>query len=189
MALSKAPAQSDSPWSGSIGDGFLKGARSFELKLSRGFGVNGHGPELAHDFWFGHGQMGYVLHDVWAADSWYGGNLEVTGQLFGGWQDHPDNAYFIGLNTGLRYHFATGGRLDPFIAGSIGVSLTDIGLPDLSTKFEFNEQIGAGVRYFLNDRKAVVLEYFAQHISNGSIRRPNNGVNAHFVSLGFSWFY
>ena len=176
-------------WLDGIGSGFAKGAKSFELKLSRAWGVNRGGPTVAHDLWFVHAQLGHILHDTWGRGHWYGGNFEVTGLLFGGIQDHPEMAYFIGLNGGLRYHFATGGRLTPFLAASIGASATDIGEPDLGGVFQFNEQYGAGLRYFLNDRQAITLEYFSQHMSNARITQPNHGVNAHAVCIGFTWLF
>ena len=176
-------------WRAGIGEGFVKGAQSIELKLSRGFGVNRGGPKLAHDLWLGHVQWGMMLDDQWGKGHWYGGNLEVIGQLFGGAQDDPEPAYVVQFNGGLRYHFATGGRLVPFLAASVGAGATDIGLPDLSTTFQFNEQIGGGVRYFLDRHRAITLEYFRQHLSNASIKSPNHGVTSHCVSLGFAWLF
>lgn len=183
------PTKRSEIWQDSVGDGFLEGAQSITLKISRGFGVAGGGPKNAHDLWYLQGQFGTVLNDTWGKGHWYAGNLEFTGQLIAGLQDHPETAYFFGLNGGLRYQFATGGRLNPFIAGSFGIAATDIGEPDLSTIFEFNEQIGAGLRYYLNDHQAITFEYFVQHISNADIREPNGGVNAHFISLGFAWLF
>lgn len=189
VGLTLEPAGARSVWQAGIGEGFVAGAMSFEAKLSRGFGVSALGSLVAHDFWLSHAQLGYVPFDVWGEGRWYGGNLELTGQLMAGFQDQPESAYFFALDVGARYHFATGGRLMPFIAGNVGVSATDIGGPDLSGVFQFNEQIGAGVRYFINDRQAIVLEYFLQHISNAGISYPNKGANTHFVSLGFAWLF
>jgi lipid A 3-O-deacylase len=189
VGLTLEPAGNRSIWQAGIGEGFVAGAMSFEAKLSRGFGVSALGSEVAHDLWLVHAQLGYVPFDAWGEGRWYGGNLELTSQLMAGFQDRPQSAYFFALDVGARYHFATGGRLVPFIAGSIGVSATDIGGPDLSGVFQFNEQIGAGVRYFINDRQAIVLEYFLQHISNAGISYPNKGANTHFVSLGFAWLF
>lgn len=189
VGLTLEPAGARSIWQAGIGEGFVAGAMSFEAKLSRGFGVSALGSLVAHDFWLSHAQLGYVPFDVWGEGRWYGGNLELTGQLMAGFQDQPESAYFFALDVGARYHFATGGRLMPFIAGNVGVSATDIGGPDLSGVFQFNEQIGAGVRYFINDRQAIVLEYFLQHISNAGISYPNKGANTHFVSLGFAWLF
>jgi len=189
VGLTLKPAGARSIWQAGIGEGFVAGAMSFEAKLSRGFGVSALGSLVAHDFWLSHAQLGYVPFDVWGEGRWYGGNLELTGQLMAGFQDQPESAYFFALDVGARYHFATGGRLMPFIAGNVGVSATDIGGADLSGVFQFNEQIGAGVRYFINDRQAIVLEYFLQHISNAGISYPNKGANTHFVSLGFAWLF
>ncbi len=176
-------------WEDGVGGGFVKRARSFELKLARAWGVNRGGPTVAHDLWLMHAQYGYILNDTWGRGHWYGGNLEVTGLFFGGIQDDPELAYVVGLNGGLRYHFATGGRLNPFLSLSLGVTATDIGLPDLGGVFQFNEQYGAGLRYFLNARQAITLEYYSVHLSSARITKPNHGVNAHAVCVGFTWLF
>jgi hypothetical protein len=35
----------------------------------------------------------------------------------------------------------------------------------------------------------VTFEYNLWHISNGGVKEPNNGVNAHVFSLGFSYMF
>jgi hypothetical protein len=172
-----------------IGNGFHKNDTSLEVKVSRAFGTKDTGSNFSHDLWLTQVQGGLILSDVMEPDYWFGGNLEATGQVLLGGQDNPDAAYFFGLNAGLRYHFRTGTGFDPFLAGSFGIGVTDIGTPDATGKFQFNEQIGAGTRYFLSRHYAVTLEYDFWHISNGGIREPNDGVNAHVFSLGFAWLF
>jgi hypothetical protein len=144
---------------------------------------------VSHDLWLTQIQGGWMLTDVIEPDYWFGGNIEGVGQLLVGGADHPEGAYFLGLNAGLRYHFRTGTRIDPFIAGFFGLSMTDIGKPDLSGTFQFNESVGAGARYFVSEHHALALEYALWHVSNGGRRDPNFGVTAHVVSLGFGWMF
>jgi len=77
----------------------------------------------------------------------------------------------------------------PFVNLGAGLSLTDIRGVDLSTAFEFNDQIGAGVHYFLSEDSAVTLQYRWFHLSNAGIRLPNNGTNMQMVVLGMNGFF
>jgi hypothetical protein len=184
----KAPLRS-SVAAPEIGAGFLKNDTSVEVKVSRAFGTTATGSNFSHDLWLTQIQGGLILSDVMEPDYWFGGNIEAIGQFLVAAQDNPDGAYFIGLNGGFRYHFATGTAFAPFLHGSIGLGLTDIETPDSSGKFQFNEQIGFGTRYLLSTRHAFTIEYDYWHISNGGIREPNDGVNAHIFSLGFAWLF
>jgi hypothetical protein len=168
---------------------FRKLAPSVEVKLARAFGTTETGSVQAHDLWLTAIQGGVMLTDVLCKNRWFGGNVEAIGLLMAGGQDSPEAAYFVGLNGGLGYHFHTGTFLDPFIRGSVGIAGTDAGEPDLGGKFQFNEQIGAGARFLLNEHHAITIEYAYWHVSNGGIREPNSGINAHLVSIGFAWLF
>ena len=176
-------------WQDEPGSGFQKGARTAEIKLGRIFGTTKGGSEVAHDLWFTHLQIGLMLSDVLAPERWFAGNVEGTGHLLLARQENPESGYLTGLDAGLRYHLLTRTRLVPFLAGSIGVGVTDVGAPDLSGKFQFNEQIGVGARYFLKRTSALGLEYSVLHVSNGGIRHPNGAITAHVISLGYSYLF
>lgn len=176
-------------WQGEIGDGFRKRTRTVEFKISRAFGTTEMGSKDSHDLWFAHLQGGLMLSGPLAQDRWFGGNIEGTLQLLGAMQDNPDSGYLTGVNFGLRYHFNTHTPIVPFLAGSIGVGATDIGSPDLSGTFQFNEEVGAGARYFFSRNTALSLEYAILHVSNGGIQDPNHGITAHMVTLGLSFLF
>ena len=184
-----APRLEESIWRADIGGGFAKYAKAAEVKLSRGFGTHGLGSAVRHDLWLTQIQGGLMLTEPLAAGHWYSGNLEGIGLLAAAGQENPEAAYFTGLNLGLRYHFNTRTRIVPFVGGSAGIGLTDIDRPDLSGRFQFNEQFGAGARYFFTRSHALVLDYALLHVSNAGIERPNRGVNAHLLSLGVSWMF
>jgi hypothetical protein len=170
-----------------VGQGFRKHSPSLEVKLTRAFGTTETGSSVAHHLWLTQIQGGLMLTDVLAENWFFAGNLEGLAQFLAGGQDRPESAYFLGLNSGLRYHFRTGTRFDPFIGGSVGIAGTDVGEPDLGGKFQFNQQIGAGTRFFLTEHHALTFEYAYWHVSNGGIREPNDGINAHLFSIGFAW--
>jgi hypothetical protein len=173
----------------SLGDGFRKHSSSLEVKLVRALGTTETGSVRSHNLWLTEIQGGLMLTDVVGGNHWWGGNVEGLVQFMIGGQDHPEAAAFTGLNGGLRYHVRTGTRFDPFVSGSIGVAATDVGPPDLGGTFQFNQQIGAGARYLLSKRHAVTMAYAYWHVSNGGIREPNDGINAHLLSIGFAWLF
>lgn len=56
-----------------------------------------------------------------------------------------------------------------------------------STKTNFSEQLSLGLHYVTGSNSAIVLECRLCHASNAHIRRPNHGINATTVSIGYSW--
>jgi hypothetical protein len=63
------------------------------------------------------------------------------------------------------------------------LSHTQIGDKRLSTAFQFGDHLGFGYRF--GARSAFDLGYRYQHLSNGSIKRPNPGINFHQVRLQY----
>jgi hypothetical protein len=169
--------------------GFSKGMRILEVKVSRAFGTSETGSDFQHDLWVMQFHGGIILAEFLEPGTWFGGGLEAFGEILAGGQDIPEAAYLVGASVGLRYHFRTGTQFVPFVGGSFGIAITDIGDPDASGKFQFHEQIGTGLHYLISNRHAVSCEYTYWHISNGRIREPNAGVNNHTVSVGFAWLF
>jgi len=85
--------------------------------------------------------------------------------------------YVIGLTPHLRYDFATGTRLVPFLDGGAGVTATSIGPPDMSGTFEFNLQANVGAYWFVRDHLAFTGEAGYMHMSCAGIHHPNLGAN------------
>jgi hypothetical protein len=90
---------------------------------------------------------------------------------------------------GFKVRFATQNRLQPFIAGSLGLLYfqEDIPVPD-SSQFNFTSEFGLGVDYFIAPKRALTLGYKIDHISNAGISRNNPGMNSHLIYAGFSFF-
>ncbi|HZP93265.1 MAG TPA: acyloxyacyl hydrolase [Burkholderiales bacterium] len=87
-----------------------------------------------------------------------------------------------------RYEVALRPGLDAYIQTGIGVHLlsqTQIDDRRLSTAFQFGELLGAGVR--LGERAQYDLGVTLQHVSNGGIKRPNNGLTFSALALRY-WF-
>ncbi len=200
IGLSVERAYSDEPrlepsssprniWVDGIGSGYRKGLFQVGAAVGAGFGVEVFGGTLAHDLARASANVGWVFTDVMASNRWYGGNLELLVELFGGGQFRPNDRYFIGLTPLLRYNFATGNRWVPFVDAGAGVSSTNIDGPDLTGNFQFNIQVGGGTHYFLSDRTALTVQYRWLHFSNAGIERPNHGTNTQMFEIGVSWFF
>jgi opacity protein-like surface antigen len=175
-------------WRGGIGNGFRDGTIRAGFTLGGGFGVRLIPRYRAHDLAMASTGLGWVFTEPVARDTWWQGNWELTGDLFGGGQFEPSTRHFLGASGGIRYDFATGTLCVPVLGGAVGISETDIGRPDLSTRFEFNVQPGFGVHCFLTESMALTVEYRWLHFSNAGIKQPNQGTNTQMFLLGLAWF-
>ena len=73
-----------------------------------------------------------------------------------------------------------------YVEAGIGahvLSRSTIGSKRFSTLFQFGDHMGAGYRF--GDKGAFDLGYRYQHLSNASIKRPNNGINFHQIRLQY----
>jgi lipid A 3-O-deacylase len=175
-------------WDGAIGNGFRKGATDVGFKLDGGIGLSEFGSTVAHDLvltTIHYGRFSRVM----GRGKWYQGNWELRGEFFAGGQYSPEGAYVVGVTPVLRYTFSTGTRWVPFFDAGAGVTATDIKQPDLSTVFQFNDQVGPGVLYFCRNNLALTAQTRFLHISNAGIKKPNEGVNVIVISAGMSWFF
>ncbi len=174
---------------GKVGDGFRKGAHELSASAAVGLGMPIFGSQQHHNWVLGFFEYGWVFSDVVAKGEFCQGNWELIGDLFGGFQYHPDHAFVVAVAPLVRYNFATGTRWVPFVNAGAGLSLTDIRDGDLSTRFEFNLQFGGGARYFLKENLSFDVQCRFIHLSNAGMQVPNLGLNNATLMLGASWFY
>jgi len=99
--------------------------------------------------------------------------------------------YVLGLVPAqLEYKFIGPGRSwAPFLYAGVGGSWGDWyeETREISTPFEFILQTGVGLEYFYANGMAINLQYRFWHLSNSNVQSPNIGINAHVVTLGFSF--
>jgi hypothetical protein len=134
-------------------------------------------------------QCGYMLTDT-KGRGLLRGNLELAGEGFGSAVFDGPGDYIAGMTLWLRYNFVKPNcRLVPFFQMGAGVVSTDIDRNIVGQPFNFNLDIGAGVRYFVARKWSVNLEYRYQHISNANTGDRNIGINAHGPILGISYFF
>ena len=76
----------------------------------------------------------------------------------------------------------------PYVEAAIGfhvLSKTSIGDKRFSTLFQFGDHLGAGYRF--GAKGEYDLSYRYQHLSNSSIKRPNNGIT--FNQIRFQYHF
>lgn len=88
----------------------------------------------------------------------------------------------------VRWNFPPAGRRTR-IFGEVSGSLlwTNAPVPVRTTTFNFMDQAGFGIRIEESSRRAWLIGYRFQHISNAGRVRPNPGANFNFIYLGLSF--
>lgn len=98
---------------------------------------------------------------------------------FGGWNGGHGRVYDLAFTPVARW-----GR-SPYLEAGVGghiLSDLDVGTgSEFSTRFQFGDHLGAGLRIGRYD-----LGLRFQHLSNGGLRNPNPGINFVIVRLGFT---
>ena len=93
---------------------------------------------------------------------------------FGGWTGGHGRVYDLGLTPTAR--FGSSAYVEAGVGAHV-LSDLDVGTgSEFSTRFQFGDHIGAGLRFGSYD-----LGLRFQHLSNGGLRNPNPGIN--FVIL------
>lgn len=132
---------------------------------------------------------GYMLSDV-KGPSLLRGNFEIAASGFGGDVFKGPGNYVAGMTFWARYNFVPeGSHLIPYVEGGAGLVSTGIDRRIVGQPFNFNLDVGVGVRYLPAQHWSVSLEYRFQHISNAHLAPVNIGVDAQGPILGVSYFF
>jgi hypothetical protein len=176
-------------WNSGVGEGFRTGIQNLGVTAGGAYGVAIFGSEEHHHLALLSVSYGRMIGGVKGADSWYRGNWELRGEIFGGAQFNSGSSWLLGVTPHVRYHFATGSPWIPYVDLGVGATLTGIREPDLGGSFQFNLQGSVGVNYFLRDALAINLEGRYIHLSSAGIFEPNNGVNSTGIFFGVNKFF
>jgi opacity protein-like surface antigen len=135
-------------------------------------------------------QLGYMLGNV-KGDGWWRGNFELAVEGFGSGIFDGPGSYIAGGTLWLRYNFvsARSSPLVPYAQAGAGLVSTDIDRGIVGQPFNFNLDLGVGVRYLAGRNWSFSLEYRYQHISNANLGKRNLGLNADGPFLGVSYFF
>ncbi|MBI5445936.1 MAG: acyloxyacyl hydrolase [Deltaproteobacteria bacterium] len=121
----------------------------------------------------------------WGADLLQGSSWRLRGSWelsLGAWQGDK-TLVDAGLTPIFRWEAKSAGLLGaPYLEAAVGahllsgVSMFDRGF---STAFQFGDHVGLGTRFGRFD-----LSYKLQHLSNGGIKSPNDGILFNIVRFG-----
>ena len=111
------------------------------------------------------------------------GNWRLSGYWelqYGEWYGHEKNTiHDLGFTPVFRFQQIERSRFSPYVEGAIGFHFIQPVRQDpsrgFSTSFQFGDHVGAGVRF--GSRGQFDLGMRFQHLSNGGIKEPNNGIN------------
>ena len=98
------------------------------------------------------------------------------------------NAEF-GCGLGFQIIFVPSAKISPYFCFGSGLIYITQSTKEQSTKYNFQDQVGGGLYYFLNKNAALNCGYRLRHISNAGLKHPNSGINTHMVELGYSVFF
>jgi lipid A 3-O-deacylase PagL len=102
----------------------------------------------------------------------------------------PDRTFGVAASPlHMRWNFLPMGSrpLRLFAEASGGIFLTNKAVPLRSTRFNFIDQAGFGLRIGRHPTRMWLAGYRFQHISNAGRVKPNPGVNLNFVYAGVSF--
>lgn len=99
--------------------------------------------------------------------------------------------YDLGLTPVFRYQrdASLSSGVTPFAEAGFGVHLlsdTRVGTNRLSTAFQFGTLLGLGIGF--GERGQYELTYQYTNLSNGDLKKPNDGLDAHLLKLGYNFY-
>lgn len=78
-------------------------------------------------------------------------------------------------------------KFQPYIKAGLGIIYMTLETLEQGSQFNFTEQAGIGMHYFLTDNTAVTAEYRIRHLSNADLKEPNAGINTDTIIAGITY--
>ncbi|MCG2634978.1 MAG: acyloxyacyl hydrolase [Gammaproteobacteria bacterium] len=126
--------------------------------------------------WFDEGKWHWRGHWELGLAHWDGDTSQGKRESLSDWSVTPV----------IRLQPKSGGRWMPYFEAGLGVHLlshTSVDRRSFGTAFQFGTLIGAGFRCGRDSRFEAGYRY--QHISNASIKSPNDGMDFHMIRLAY----
>jgi opacity protein-like surface antigen len=95
----------------------------------------------------------------------------------------------FGLGIGLQYAYPVMDRISPYVLVVSGPHYISYDSITQAGGFNFSSAIGAGVYISLTREMALNLGYRYRHVSNGDLKKPNEGIDSHLAMVGLSLFF
>lgn len=101
----------------------------------------------------------------------------------------PETDIEFGIGFGIKYLHFWSEWMVGYVFGSVGPHYISVVTDDQANGFIFSDTIGIGLAWFLKDRSAINIEYRLRHMSNAGLAEPNEGIDTHFVAIGYYIFF
>ena len=135
-------------------------------------------------------RLGRVVTPI-VGKSFYEGNLELLIEPLYAHYFKPFGATAAGGSLLFKYNFLGFGRWMPYWDLGLGMLWTNLAprIREQSTPFNFVEESGPGVQYFVSSTVAWGIGVRYHHISNAGIGDRNLGLNGVLAYTGVSVFF
>ncbi len=97
--------------------------------------------------------------------------------------------YELGFAVGIKYMYPVTVNFLPFVMASVGTHYISMETQEQGNGFLFSDTLGVGVYYMFKENMAFDAGYRLRHLSNAGLRSPNDGLNCHIGTVGFSYFF
>ena len=114
----------------------------------------------------------------------------VTEPQFNFFQNEDGAKYFdAGVNLGLQYRWYTSKGSWFFTQISSGPHYVSFESERQAGGFIFSDNFATGLSFKLTNQLRTSFQYRFRHLSNASLKRPNRGINNHFLmfEVVFNW--
>ncbi|HIC40716.1 MAG TPA: acyloxyacyl hydrolase [Piscirickettsiaceae bacterium] len=97
----------------------------------------------------------------------------------------PYSSYMTGINVYHKWQITSNDKLQPYALIGGGGLYTNADIPGTSSKIRGTYGAGLGLQLNINKDFKYSIETRFHHVSNGSIKSPNDPLNSHKVLIGF----
>ncbi len=100
-----------------------------------------------------------------------------------------ENSYGAGFTPVLlKYNFAGGQRVAPYLEAGAGLLFTNHDVPFGTNSVNFTPQAALGFQFFTRSRRSLNVAVRYVHISNAGLASPNPGINTIQFTCGYHWW-
>lgn len=101
----------------------------------------------------------------------------------------PEDNFEFGISPGIQYRYPFTEKLAGYLLLSIGPHYISLVTAHQENGFIFSDAVGGGFYYLLDGNSAITLGYRFRHMSNAGLNMPNEGIDTHFITFGYSNFF
>ena len=169
-------------------DPLVRGRTEIGLRVGVGFGMHLWGGLPDSEFLALGVDVAQVLTGPLPAGP-LSGHFVIAGEFYPAIVFHEDagTTFATSVAMMMRYHFAPGARVRPFISAGGGMVFSAGAIPRDISRVNFTPQGGGGVTVVLRRDTLLSIEYRLHHMSDGVLTDYNPGVNSSVFLVGISW--